>query len=69
MTLQRSLGFISLVVLNVLSEVSYLKKEIFYAKLESVVNQQCPTRDTLIVQGENAVTGTARDGYKGCLGP
>ena len=41
----------------------------FYAKLESVLDQ-CPSGDTLLVLGDfNAVTGTLRDGYEACVGP
>ena len=39
------------------------EKEMFYAKLDSVLDQ-CPRRDALIVLGDfNAVTGTERAGY------
>ncbi|KAG0727408.1 Craniofacial development protein 2 [Chionoecetes opilio] len=45
------------------------EKEMFYAKLDSVLDQ-CPPRDTLIVLGDfNATTGTVRDGYELCVGP
>ena len=45
------------------------EKEMFYAKLESVL-VQCPCCDELIIQGDlNAVTGTQRTGYEICVGP
>ena len=45
------------------------EKEMFYAKLDSVLDQ-CPCRDALIVLGDcNAVTGTERAGYEICVGP
>ncbi|KAG0715480.1 Craniofacial development protein 2 [Chionoecetes opilio] len=45
------------------------EKEMFYAKLDSVLDQ-CPPRDTLIVLGDfNATSGTVRDGYELCVGP
>ena len=41
----------------------------FYAKLNSIVDQ-CAPRDTLIVLGDfNAVSGTERVGYEMCVGP
>ena len=49
--------------------VVYAPTEMFYAKLDSVLDQ-CPRWDTLIVLGDfNAVTGTERTGYELCLGP
>ncbi len=40
----------------------------FYAKLDSIV-EQCPSRDTLIVLGDfNVVTGTERACYELCVG-
>ena len=43
-----------------------LEKDMFYAKLDSVL-AQCPRRDALIVLGDfNAVIGTERDGYEMC---
>ena len=40
----------------------------FYAKLDSVLEQR-PCRDALIVLGDfNTVTGTWRVGYKSCVG-
>ena len=45
------------------------EKEMFYAKLDSVLNQ-CLLQDTLIVLGDfNAVTGIERGGYELCVGP
>ncbi|KAG0729261.1 Retrovirus-related Pol polyprotein from type-2 retrotransposable element R2DM [Chionoecetes opilio] len=45
------------------------EKEMFYAKLDSVLDQ-CPPRDTLIVLGDfNTTNGTVRDGYELCVGP
>ena len=45
------------------------EKEMFYAKLDSVLDQ-CPHHDVLIAQGDfNAVTGTERAGYEICVGP
>ena len=39
-------------------------EEMFYAKLDSVLDQ-CPCRDALIVLGDfNDVTGTERAGYE-----
>ncbi|KAG0710957.1 Craniofacial development protein 2 [Chionoecetes opilio] len=44
------------------------EKEMFYAKLDSVLDQ-CIPRDILIVLGDfNATTGTVRDGYELCVG-
>ena len=44
------------------------EKEMFYAKLDSVLDQ-CPCQDTLIVLGDfNAVTGTEKAGYELCFG-
>ena len=45
------------------------EKEMFYAKLDSVLDQW-PRRDTIIVLGDfNAVIGTERAGYELCVGP
>ena len=45
------------------------ENEMFYAKLDTVLDQ-CPRRDTLIVLGNfNAATGTQRTGYELCVGP
>ena len=44
------------------------EKEMFNAKLNSVLDQ-CPRRDALIILGDlNAVTGTERAGYEICVG-
>ena len=53
----------SLIAVYVPTEVYWAdEKDMFYAKLVSVLNQ-CPRRDTLIVLGDfNAVTGTERAG-------
>ena len=68
--LKHTLGFISLIAVYAPTEMYELEeKEMFYAKLDSVVDQ-CSPRDTLIVSGDfNAVTGTERDGYEHCVGP
>ena len=68
--LKHTLGFISLVAVYAPTEKSKLgNKEMFYTKLESILDQ-CPPGDTLLVLGDfNAVTGTQRDGYEVCLGP
>ena len=68
--LKHSLGFISLVAVYAPTEVSeFEEKEMFYAKLDSIIDQ-CPSGDTLMVLGDfNAVTGTLRDGYETCVGP
>ena len=70
MRLKHRMGFMSLLAVYAPTEMSDLEeKEIFYAKLESVIDQ-CPSRDTLIVLGDfNAVTGTERAGYELCVGP
>ena len=68
--LKHTLGFMSLVAVYAPTEVYKIEeKEMFYAKLDSVLDQ-CPPRDTLIVLGDfNAVTGTERAGYELCVGP
>ena len=68
--LKHTVGFMSMVAVYAPTETSGLEeKEMFYAKLDSVV-EQCPSRDTLIVLGDfNAVTGTERAGYELCVGP
>ena len=44
------------------------EKEMFYLKLDSVL-EQCPCRDALIVLSDfKAVTGTGRAGCKSCVG-
>ncbi|KAG0724686.1 Craniofacial development protein 2 [Chionoecetes opilio] len=68
--MKRTLGFLSLVAVYAPTEMRKTEeKEMFYAKLDSVLDQ-CPPRDTLIVLGDfNAITGTVRDGYDLCVGP
>ena len=68
--LKHNLGFTSVVAVYVPTEMSETEeKEIFYAKLDSVLNQ-CPCHYALIVLGDfNAVTGKERAGYKICVGP
>ena len=68
--LKHTLGFISLIAVYAPTEVYELEeKEVFYAKLDSVVDQ-CSPRDTLVVLGDfNGVTGTDRAGYELCVGP
>ncbi len=68
--LKHTFGFISLIAVYAPTETSELEeKEMFYAKIDSVV-EQCPSRDTLIVLGDfNAVTGTERAGYEFCVAP
>ncbi|KAG0727553.1 Craniofacial development protein 2 [Chionoecetes opilio] len=68
--MKHTLGFMSLLAVYAPTEVRKTEeKEMFYAKLDSVLDQ-CPPRDTLIVLGDfNATTGTVRDGYELCVGP
>lgn len=68
--LKHTLGFMSVVAVYAPTETSTLEeKEMFYAKLDSLVDR-CPSRDTLVVLGDfNAVTGTERAGYELCVGP
>ena len=66
-----SLVVVSLVSVYAPDEASDLTvKDVFYATLESVVDQ-CPRRDTFLVLGDfNASIGTERDGcYETCVGP
>ena len=65
-----SLGVISLVFVYAPTEASDLTvKDIFYATLNSVVDQ-CSRQDTLPVLGDfNASTGTNGDGYEMCVCP
>ena len=67
--LKHTWGFMYLVAVYSPTELSGAdEKEIFYTKLDSVLDQ-CPRRDTLIVLGDfNAVTGTERAGYELCVG-
>ena len=68
--LKHSLGFMSVVAVYAPTEVCETEgKEMFYAKLDYVLDQY-PHLDTLIVLGDlNAVTGTERAGYEICFGP
>ncbi|KAG0717717.1 Craniofacial development protein 2 [Chionoecetes opilio] len=68
--MKHTLGFMSFVAVYAPTEMRKTEeKEMFYAKLDSVLDQ-CPPRDTLIVLGDfNATTGTVRDGYELCVGP
>ncbi|KAG0722293.1 Craniofacial development protein 2 [Chionoecetes opilio] len=68
--MKHTLGFMSLVAVYAPTEMRRTEeKEMFYAKLDSVLDQ-CPPRDTLIVLGDfNATTGTVREGYELCVGP
>ena len=66
--LKHTWGFMSLVAVYAPTEACGIdEKEIFYTKLDSVLDQ-CPHRDTLIVLGNfNAVT--ERVGYELYVGP
>ncbi|KAG0719096.1 Craniofacial development protein 2 [Chionoecetes opilio] len=68
--MKHTLGFMSLVAVYAPTEMRKTEeKEMFYAKLDSVLDQ-CPPRDTLIVLGDfNATTGNVRDGYELCVAP
>ena len=68
--IHHSLGVISLASVYAPTEASDITvKDVFYAALESGVNQ-CPRRETLLVLGDfNASTGTGRDGYETCVVP
>ncbi|XP_076039420.1 uncharacterized protein LOC143024496 [Oratosquilla oratoria] len=67
MRLKHTLGFISLIYAP--TETYNPEEEMFYAKLESIVDQ-CPPRGTSIALDDfNAVTGTNRAGYEVCIGP
>ena len=68
--LKHSLGFMSVVAVYAPTEMCKTEeKEVFYAKLGSVLDL-CPRRATLIVLGDsNAVPGTERTGYEICVGP
>ena len=60
--LKHTWGFMFLVAVYAPTEVSEAdEKEMFYAKLDSILDQYPPCQDTLIVLGDfNAVTGIAR---------
>ena len=68
--MKHTLGFMSVVAVYAPTEMCETdEKEMFYAKLNSVLDQ-CPRRDVLIVLGDfNATTGTERAGYELCVGP
>ncbi|KAG0717656.1 Craniofacial development protein 2 [Chionoecetes opilio] len=68
--MKHTLGFMSLVAVYAPTEMRKTEeKEMFYAKLDSVLDQ-CPPGDTLIVLGDfNITTGTVSDGYELCVGP
>ena len=68
--LKHSLGFMSVVAVYAPTEVCETEeKEMFYAKLDSVLDQ-CPCCDALIVLGDFiAVTGTKRARYETFGGP
>ena len=68
--LKHTLGFLSLVAGYAPTNVcGAVEKEMFYDKLDSILDQ-CPHRDTLIVlRNFNAVTDTERSGYELCVGP
>ena len=67
--MKHTLGFMSLIAMYVPTEVCGPDEEdMFYAKLDSVLDQ-CSHRDTPIVLGDsNAATGTERTGYELCVG-
>ena len=67
--LKDSLGFMSVVAVYAPTKVCETEEEMFYSKLNSVLDQ-CPCHDALIVLGDfNAVTGTETAGYEICVGP
>ena len=68
--LKHSLGFMSVVAVYAPTEVCETEeKEMFYAKLDSVLHQ-CPSCDEFIVLSDfNAVTGSERASYEICAGP
>ena len=65
--LKYTLGFMSVVAVYVPTEMCETE-EMFYTKLNSVLDQ-CPCHDALIVLGDfKAVTGTERADYELCVG-
>ena len=70
MRLKHSFGFVSLIAVYAPTDVSKPEaKEMFYAKLASVVDS-CPQRDIRLVLGDfNAVSGCDRAGYEMSVGP
>ena len=68
--LKHSLDFMSVVAVYAPTEVCETEgKEMFYAKIDFVMDQ-CPCLDALIVLGDfNAVNGTERTGYEIYVGP
>ena len=68
--LKHTMGFMSVIAVYAPTEMREMdEKELFYAKLDSILDQ-CHPRDTLVVLGDfNAATGTDRDGYEICVGP
>ncbi len=68
--LKHTLGFMSLVAVYAPTKMCETEeKEMFYAKLDSVLDQ-CPSQDTLIVLGNfTGSTGTERVGYELCVSP
>ena len=59
------MGFMSLIAVYAPTEVCETEEmDVFYAKLDSVLDR-CPSRDTLVILGDfNATAGTERDGYE-----
>ena len=56
--LKDTLGYMSLVAVYSSTDMCEAGEKMYYAKLDSVL-EQCPRRDTLIVLGDfNAATGT-----------
>ena len=70
LSMRHTLGFVSIVAVYAPTEVRWLdEKELFYAKLDSVIDQ-CSRQDTILVMGDfKAVTGTDRAGYEMYVGP
>jgi len=66
--IRHSLGIVSLLSAQALTEVSDLTvKDAFFTTLESVVDQ-CPRQGTLLILGDFiASNGTDGDGYETCV--